>query len=58
MGLNMMISILVSQIETLVKKPLCPTLIHDETNRLVIILCMLVPTYFILWKVMRYFNGR
>jgi len=38
------------------KHPICPTLVHDETTRLVIMIALLSLSCLTLWKVMKHFN--
>lgn len=41
----------------IVSRPLCPPLIHDDFTRLVVIAVGLVVSLYVLYRVMRYFNG-
>ena len=43
--------------ETIVRRPLCPTLVHDPLNRLVICVAGLALCAWALWRVMRHFNS-
>lgn len=45
------------QVPTIVRKPLCPTLIHDEPTRILVCLVGIVFCSVVLWRVMRYFNS-
>lgn len=39
-----------------VRRPICPTLIHDETTRLVVCVVGIVVCLYVLYRVMRRFN--
>ena len=56
LGTNIM-SFLLAQHNYKVNKPLVPTLIHDDTTRLIICLAGIVLATFALYKIMRYFHG-
>lgn len=43
--------------ETVVKRPLCPTLIHDDTTRMVVMAVGLLVCIYAIYRVMRYFDG-
>jgi hypothetical protein len=43
--------------ETIVKRPLCPTLVHDPLNRLIICVVGIAFCAWALWRVMRHFNS-
>lgn len=47
---------LFGQGHSLVNKPLCPTLIHDDNTRLIVIVISLVITLFAIYKIMRYYG--
>jgi hypothetical protein len=51
------ITYLFGQTLTIVKRPLCPTFIHDDTTRLIVSVIGIVICSGILWKVLRKFNG-
>lgn len=40
-----------------VNKPLVPILVHDDTTRLIICVAGIILISFVLYKIMRYFNG-
>jgi hypothetical protein len=40
-----------------VNKPLVPTLVHDDTTRLIICSVGIVLIVFALYKIMKYYNG-
>jgi hypothetical protein len=47
---------LLAQYNYKVNRPLVPTLVHDDTTRMVIIVCGLLICGLILYGFMRYFN--
>ena len=49
--------ILLAQTVTIVKKPLCPTFIHDDISRLFICAVGILLCVGVLYFIMRYFNG-
>lgn len=49
--------ILLGQVVTITKKPICPTHIHDDPTRIVIFAVGIVMCLVGLYYIMRYFNG-
>lgn len=41
---------------TPVRKPICPTFIHDEPTRMVICIVGIVICSYIIYKIIRYYN--
>lgn len=50
-------SFLLAQYNYKVNRPLVPTLIHDDTTRLIICVAGFVLASFTLYKIMKYYNG-
>lgn len=46
-----------AQSHTVVNRPLCPTLIHDDTTRLVVVVVLMALSLYALYRVGKYFNG-
>ena len=46
-----------AQTPTIVNRPICPTFVHDDTTRLVIILTILPLSLLALYRIMRYYDG-
>lgn len=49
--------IMIAQTVSIVKRPICPTFIHDDPTRIFISLILLLALSAILFKIMRYYNG-
>lgn len=43
--------------DTIVKRPLCPTLIHDEPTRMVVVLVLLALCLYALYRVFRHYDS-
>lgn len=43
--------------QTIVNRPLCPALIHDDATRLAVILVLLPLTLYAIYRVMRYYDS-
>lgn len=48
---------LLAQYNFKVNRPLVPTLVHDDTTRLIICAVGIVLASFTLYKIMKYYNG-
>lgn len=49
--------ILLSQHALKVNKPICPTLIHDDATRLLVIWILLPITIYILYRILKYYDN-
>lgn len=47
---------MIMQVVTIVRKPICPTLVHDETTRVIICVVGIVISILCMYKLMVYFN--
>lgn len=47
---------MIAQSLSIVKKPICPTFVHDDLTRLIIIGVLLPVVLFILWKIIVYYE--
>lgn len=48
---------MLAQTITIVRKPICPTFVHDDTTRLIIFLVAIPILIGIHWAIIRYFNA-
>lgn len=47
---------MIMQVVTIVRKPICPTFVHDETTRIIICTIGIIIGVFCIYKIMVYFN--
>lgn len=47
---------MIMQVVTIVRKPICPTFVHDETTRIIICTIGIIIGVFYIYKIMVYFN--
>ena len=47
---------MIAQIISTVRRPICPTFIHDDPTRIFVILILLLVLSAIVGKIMRYYN--
>jgi hypothetical protein len=47
---------MIVQIISIVRKPICPTFIHDDQTRIIVLLVSLPILIGIHWGILRYFN--
>jgi hypothetical protein len=49
--------IYVAQIQSIVRKPICPTYIHDDTTRLLIFIISAIICIYLYYKIFIYLNN-
>jgi hypothetical protein len=54
----MNLSILFAEVPYVNRRPICPTFVHDDNTRLIILLLSLPILIAIHWAILRYFNVR